>query len=282
MEGVGMRKLIGLSAALVLAVGCSSTSAPGGQLPTRAAKSPITLRSVARELATTDHARHDAAYLKALGRLHHRCRDNPPAALHKLASEGYLALTRHQVKGASYLSVLRSLVAGAAPKGPPARCQRVVSALIQEVTGGPGSSTFSGYAATALAWAAAHRADAGHPGGYRPRLADGDASFVIAGGPRVTTLTRNFDPPVSQPLALSSIRDQLLPGGLHSVYMLRAANCDEQIYLSPALGKLLSSSSLGVMIELTSGRGISSHYDGALVNRARLTVGGRIGGQPCV
>jgi len=277
-----MRKLVGVSAALVLAVGCSSPSAPSGQLPTQVAKSPITLRSVARELAATDHIRHDAAYLNALGRLHHRCRDNPPAALHELASEGYLALTRHRVQGASYLSVLRSLVAGAAPKGPPARCQRVVSALIQEVTAGPGSSTFGGYAATTSAWAAAHRANGGHAGGYLPRLANGDASFVITGGARVTTLTRNFDPPLSQPLALSSIRDQLLPGGLHSVYTLRAADCYEQIYLSPALGKLLSSSSLGVMIELTSGRGVSSHYDSSLVNRARLTVGGRIGGQPCV
>jgi hypothetical protein len=37
-----------------------------------------------------------------------------------------------------------------------------------------------------------------------------------------------------------------------------------------------------VMIELTSGHGVTSHYDTSLVDRAILTVGGRIGGQPCV
>jgi hypothetical protein len=278
-----MRKWIGVLLALVVAAACASQSSGGGPISAPVTKSPDTARTVARELAAADHSHGDAKYVHAIGQLRRRCQEKTPAALHLLANEGYRALTRHHVDGASYLSVLRGLAAGAAPNGPPRRCQRVVSALIQEVTsGGRLGASYGGYAAPLSAWTAAHRSDPAHPDGYLPRLLNGDDSFVIGGDGRVTTLVRNFDPPVSQSIALSSIRSQLLPGGLHSVYNLAASNCREQIYLSPMLGRLLFSSSAGVMIELTSGRGISSHYDPALVDRARLTVGGRIGGQPCV
>jgi hypothetical protein len=246
------------------------------------ATSPDTIHTVARRLANLDHRNRDAAYVEALRHLRRVCGDASPAALGQFATTGYRAVAPYGRKNASYLSVLRSLGAGSAPNGPPG-CRRVLDRFAAELAASsPPGKSYAGYAATTSAWASAHRADRAHPGGYLPRLGDGDDSLVAGGEGRVTTLTRNFDPPVSRRLAVASIRRQLLPGGLHSVYTLPASNCYEVIYLGQTLGHLLSSSALGVMIELTSGHGIASHYDPALVDRAILTVGGRIGGQPCV
>jgi hypothetical protein len=241
------------------------------------------MRAIALQFAAADHSHRDGEYLRSVRQLRRRCEPISLGDLRSLATAGYDTLTSHRVTGASYLSEMHSLAAGVAPKGPPVSCSKALTAYTTEATGPPPSGHgFAGYAATTPAWAAAHHVDRAHADGYLPRLPDGDDSFVIGGDGRVTALTRNFDPPVSQAVALSSIRRGVLPGHLQSVYSLVASNCHEQIYLSPMLGSLLSSSSLGVMIELTSGHGISSRYDSTLVTRALLSIGGRIGGQPCV
>lgn len=274
-------RLIGVAVAVALLAGCTTASSGGHVVPNGSATPPVTTGTVSRQLAALDHTDSDRAYVTVLHQLHRRCRANSPSALRQLATAGYRALTSHGVAGASYLAVLRSLSSGSVPTGSARSCSHIGRDFAAEVEGTSHPSTsYGGYAATTAAWAAAHHADPAHPGGYLPKLANGDDSEVIAGNGRVTTLTRSFDPPLSQQIAISVVRKQLLPGGLHSVYTLPTSRCYEVVYLSPRLGRLLSSSALGVMIELTSGHGISSHYDDALVDRAILTVGGRIGGQP--
>jgi hypothetical protein len=282
-------RLLGVAVAVALIAGCSAASSDAPVAPTTPSPSPVvkgpvlTISAVARSFAGLDKSSHDAGYLAALHQLRRRCRAHSPATLRRLATAGDSALTQHHVTGASYLSVLVSLEAGAKSAASPADCAAVGREFVAEVDGPlHAAKNYGGYAATTAAWAAAHQADPAHPDGYLPKLADGDDSNVIAGDGRVTTLTHNFDPPLSQPIAIGVIRNQLLPGGLKSVYTLPTPQCYEVIYLSPSLGTLLSSSALGVMIELTSGHGVTSHYDTALVDRAILTVGGRIGGQPCV
>jgi hypothetical protein len=279
-------RLVGIVVALALLAGCAhsgSFSAPN-PAPTShppAVSPPVTLHAVARQLATLDDAGNDHAYLSALRQLHHRCVDGSPIVLKALVADGETALATRHIAGASYLSVLQSLSGAVTAKS--ADCSQVRKEFTAEVSEPAQSAKhYAGYAATTTAWDAAHHADAANPDGYLPKLANGDDTDVIGGDGRVTTLTRNFDPPLSQPVAIGVIRRQLLPGGLHSVYTLPTPNCYEVIYLSPPLGTLLGSSAAGVMIELTSGHGVTSHYDTALVDRAILTVGGRIGGQPCI
>jgi hypothetical protein len=278
-----------VAVAVALLAGCSSSSgdtvtptAPPTPTHSTAVVPPVTLAAVAQQLSALDHAHGDRAYLGALHPLHRRCTDGSPAALKSLVTGSETALANNDIAGASYLSVLQSL-SGAVTAKSGADCSQVRREFTAEVTGPSQSAkNYAGYAATTTAWDAAHHVDAANPDGYLPKLANGDDTDVIGGAGRVTTLTRNFDPPLSQPVAIGVIRHQLLPGGLHSVYTLPTPNCYEVIYLSPALGTLLGSSAAGVMIELSSGHGVTSHYDTSLVDRAILTVGGRIGGQPCV
>lgn len=97
-------------------------------------------------------------------------------------------------------------------------------------------------------------------------------------------LTDSFRVPVSDRLVLAGIRRALPGGHLGTIYSLTAAaNCSETTYLTDGLSRLMSGSTSGVMVELTSGHGITSRYHPDLVDRARLTIGrGRLGGQPCV
>jgi hypothetical protein len=97
----------------------------------------------------------------------------------------------------------------------------------------------------------------------------------------VVGVTRTFDPPISQALALAVVRRMLRAGDLTVAYSLIAADCAETIYESRALRRTVGSG--GVLVELTSGRGIADHYDRDLVDRARLSYGrGALGGQACV
>jgi hypothetical protein len=161
----------------------------------------------------------------------------------------------------------------------------VARALVAELRApSHAGAPYAGFYGSTAAWRAAHQTDPRRAGGFLPRLPNGQDAFAMAGGSTVTYLARNFDPAVSQSLALASIRAQLLPAGhLTVVYSLDdASNCSETIYLSPALQRLMSSSD-GVQVELTSGHGVSSRYDVNAVDHARLTVGrGALGGQPCV
>jgi hypothetical protein len=87
---------------------------------------------------------------------------------------------------------------------------------------------------------------------------------------------------VSAKLALAQIVHDLLPGRVHSAYVLNAAQCQQAIYLGSQLGGLLHSASLGAFVELTSGGGVGhTPYDDEQVDRARITPLGAIGGEPC-
>jgi hypothetical protein len=176
------------------------------------------------------------------------------------------------------------LDAGVAHNESSAGCRRTGHDLEAELRGTAGTgSGYHGFGASIERWDASHRRDPHRPGSYLPRLPDGNDSLQTTSSGQVTFVIRRFDPAVSQTVALSEIKHELLPAGpLQSVYTLSAGDCHEQIYLNPTLGRLLGSAGEGVMIELTSGAGISSHYDPSLVDRARLTTGGAIGGQPCV
>ncbi|HWA65102.1 MAG TPA: hypothetical protein VG899_01870 [Mycobacteriales bacterium] len=91
-----------------------------------------------------------------------------------------------------------------------------------------------------------------------------------------------FAPTVTAAVALAVIRRRLLPGPEHQVYALTASGCQQAVYLGPALARLTGSSALGAFVELTSGHGVGrTRYDAARVDRARITVLGAIGGQPC-
>jgi len=233
--------VVGVGLALALA-GCSSGPAPAPDKPHQPMTHRVSLVDQARQLAHADHTRRYSEYLSLLHGSHRRCRIHDPQAFAPLVESTAASLISYQGKDLSRLSVLRSLAAGIAPKGPPAACVAVAHALVHEL---------------------------------RPsRRPPTSIKFGVHG----------FDPPVSQALALAAVRTQLLPPGrLRVIYSLdMASNCSETVYLSPRIERLMSSAA-GVQVELTSGRGISSHYDRTAVNRARLSVGrGALGGQPCV
>jgi hypothetical protein len=271
---------IGLTAA-----GCSSGSQPVGDRSPQPTAHPHSLVDAARELANADHTHHYRVYLGLLRGRHRQCRTGDPVQLASLVSPTTDSLISYRGQGLSRLSVLRSLTGGIAPKGPLASCVTVAHALVAELRPADHKrSPFAGFYGSTTAWRAAHRPDPRRQGAYLPRLPNGLDSFAMSGSSIVTYLARNFDPAVSQDLALASIRAQLLPAGhLRVIYSLdMASNCSETVYLSRAIERLMSSAS-GVQVELTSGHGISSHYDPNTVNHARLTVGrGALGGQPCV
>jgi hypothetical protein len=264
--------------------GCASTSGGESTPAPNVTKSADSIRSVAEVFAARDHSRTVAAYLSVVRQLMLRCRESSPAALESVVLSGYQRLTSHGPSPGSVLSVMRVLAARATPNGPPYQCQRAVSDLLREVTGTAGSgSSYAGFGASLSAFAAAHRRDPARASSYLPRLPDGRDSYVVGGSGQVTVVIRAFDPPISQSYALSTVRRQLLPAGpVNQVYSLSTTHCSETIYLSPRLGSLLGSSADGVMIELTSGHGVSSRFDPGAVDLARLVIGGRIGGQPCV
>jgi hypothetical protein len=272
------------TAALLAVAACSATSGSSPGPAPNVTKSTTSLRSVAQALAGRDHSPQTAAYLSVVRQLATSCHAASPAAVESLVSGSLRRLISHGPTPGSRLSVMRILAARATPNGPPGQCQQAVSELLHEVTGIAGSgSSYGGFGATVTAFAAAHRRDPARPSAFLPRLPDGKDSFAATGSGRVTSMVRSFDPTLPQGYALAVVRRQLLPAGsVHRVYSLPSAHCSETIYLNSTLGSLLGSSTAGVMIELTSGRGVSSHYDPGAVNRARLTVGGRIGGQPCV
>jgi hypothetical protein len=96
-----------------------------------------------------------------------------------------------------------------------------------------------------------------------------------------TTVVR-FSPPLTADVALATVRHVVLPGQEHTVYTLTAEECQQAVYLGSELAKLTGSSTLGAFVELTSGGGVGhTRYDAAQVDRARITVLGAIGGEPC-
>lgn len=273
-----------VAAAIVGVAGCSSTSTVSTTPTPNVTKPTDSLRSVAASFAARDHSRRVASYLPVLRQLLRRCGESSPSALESAVSAGYQRLTSHGPPAGSVLSVMRTLVARTTPNGPPRQCQQAVSELLREVTGTAGSgSSYAGFGGTISAFAAAHRRDPARASSYLPRLSDSRDSYVAGGTGQITTIVRAFDPPISQVYALATIRRQLLPAGaVHQVYSLSTVHCSETIYLNSRLGSLLGSSAAGVMIELTSGRGVSSRFNSSAVDRARLVIGARIGGEPCV
>jgi hypothetical protein len=131
-------------------------------------------------------------------------------------------------------------------------------------------------------WQRAHRADPAHVGGYRPTRSNGVDAYQVNGTGRVIDLNVRFFPALTADLALVSIVHSLLPGRVRVGYSLKAAQCQQAIYLGSALGSDLGNASLGAFVELTSGDGVGhTPYDAKHVDRARITPLGRIGGQPC-
>jgi len=283
---VRVRLVLAVSTLCVLfGAGCSGGGNPGQDGSPQPVAQVTAPAGLARELANADHTRRYRPYLRLLRAGHRHCTAAGAASVANIVDHAYAALISYRGDGLSRLSVLRSLAAGVASNGPPRSCQAVARALVAELRPTTRSgSPYAGFYGSTTAWRAAHRGDPKQAGGYLPRLPNGRDSYAMGGSGTVSYLGRNFDPPVSQPLALASIRSQLLPPGkLKVIYSLDvAANCSETIYLNPALQRLMGSAN-GVQVELTSGHGISSRFDSAAVNHARLTVGrGRLGGQPCV
>lgn len=96
------------------------------------------------------------------------------------------------------------------------------------------------------------------------------------------TLALHFAPTLTAPLALALIRHSLLPGKVHVVYSLRAAECQQTIYMGRKVGVLIGNPYLGAFVELSSGRGVGkTKYDASRVDHARITQLGAIGGEPC-
>lgn len=271
-----------MAVALALLAACTGAGSGGNPpAPTGTTARPDTIRSVARELAVQDRIHRIPAYRTALGQLHRRCASRSPASLGHLVDRAYTTLARRHLAGATRLALMRSMAAGVVPPGGGDACTARDRALLAETAPLAHRHPYGGYGAGLTQWDAVHPADPAHAGGYRPRLPDGRDSLLVERTSPVTGVVRQFDPPLSQTVALATIREQLLPPKLTSVYYLHTAQCVEQIYTNAVLQRSLGSSFDGVMIELTSGRGVSSHYDSALVDRAQMSVGTRRGGVSC-
>lgn len=260
-----------------MTVGCSTRS--GDHLPP-AEPTVTSYASVASQLADADHAPALVQYSAAIDRLRSRC--DPQSILINAGRDARL-LGSAGLPGTSRLDVLEELAV--ATKALDQSCPIASAAYLAEVLHAQPSRTaggWGGYAGTVQAFGIAHRPFSGRPGTYLPKLPDGDPTYQVFTSGTVTGVFRRFDPPVSQPVALAVVIRDLLPGKLHVVYALHAAQCQQEIYAGPALGRLTGSPDEGAFVELTSGKGVGkTPYDPKRVDRARLTPGSAIGGQPC-
>lgn len=267
--------------AVPVAVGALIAACSGASTPQVTPTKPVRT-SVAQGLADADHAPHKVpAYTALLAALSRRC--GPPQGIGELANQGATALSSAGLPDATRLAVLQELkvATDTLHKG----CSGALAAYTKELdtTRPPtGASGWSGYAGSLTAFEAAHQAFPGRPGAFLPRLPNGDATYEVYSASPVTGVYRRFDPPVSQPVALAVVLRELVPGTVHAVYELRAAECQQEIYAGKQLGALTGSESTGVFVELTSGSGVGrTKYDARAVSRARLSPGGAVGGQPC-
>lgn len=226
------------------------------------------LADLAASLAQSDHRpARMGTYLAPLRTLQRKCRGGSvevvSGAVDYLA--GVLRHARLSVPpGASAAAVLASDVRAGI------ECMTLAEAIGREAAGQvpTTSAGWGGYAGTLTAWRLAHR---------HSRVI---VSLSTSG--RVFSVVRRFRTPLTAPLALASIERSLLPGKVHVVYALKAAECQQAIYMGPALASLFGNPSLGAFVELSSGKGVGrTHYDPKRVDRARITPLGRIGGEPC-
>lgn len=99
---------------------------------------------------------------------------------------------------------------------------------------------------------------------------------------RGQTVYRRYAPTLTSDLALASLIRSLLPGKVHVAYSLHAAQCQQVIYMGRKLAERIGSTYLGAFVELASGRGVGkTRYDASRVDRARVSLLGAIGGEPC-
>jgi hypothetical protein len=232
-------------------------------------------------LAAADHAPHQvASYTAALDKLRHHCGS---AAAATLANRAVPSLTAAQLPKPTRLSVLKELEV--ATKALHVACPVALADYLDEVAVARSpktSSGWGGYAGTLTAFASVHPAAPGESGGFLPKLANGKPTYDVYSGSPITGMLRRFDPPVSQSVAVAVVLRDLVPQPVHSVYSLQAAQCDQQIFEGRALGKLTGDTSVGVFLELSSGKGVGkTKYDATAVDQVRLSPGGAIGGQPC-
>lgn len=233
-------------------------------------------------LAAEDHAPHEvASYTAALNKLRHRC--GSAAVIGPLANKAVAELTAAHLPKPTRLGVLKELEV--ATKAMDTTCASASAAYLDEVArGGPPttSSGWGGYAGTLAAFSAVHTAERGQADLFGPTLPNRKPTYQLTSGSPISGMFRRFDPPVTQSIAVEVVLRDLVPQPVHLVYSLQTAQCDQQIFVGSALGKLTGSTSTGVFLELTSGAGVGkTNYDAAAIDRVRLTPGGAIGGQPC-
>jgi hypothetical protein len=266
----------------ISAVGCSPATSTSQPVPPDGISTASTLDNVATTLATDDlRPALAAVYLPALQRLKAHCKQISPTSLLLTVSRFGNALQRANLAASPDWAAEVTLANDVHGKE---NCAALASAYALELDAKPARTAdgWGGYAGTFAAWGTAHRPDPARPGFYRPRLADGQDAYELVGYGQVLTMYRYFSPPVSATIALASIRRALLPGAVRVGYALTARECQQAIYLGHTLGTLLGSRTLGAFVELSSGRGVGrTRYDADLVDRARITPLGRIGGEPC-
>jgi hypothetical protein len=223
-----------------------------------------------------------STYLAPVRRFNAECRNLSLAGLQNSVERLGGRLASARMVSAPYAAAAAALSAASADHV--VHCTALSDVLWAEL-GGPRPHTkvgWAGYAGTVAAWNKVHDADRARAGEYLPRRQDGDDAYRLSGAGRVFTLAERFSPPVTSQLALASIERSLLPGKVHVAYALKAAQCQQAIFMGPTLGKLFGNSGLGAFVELSSGKGVGhTPYDADQVDRARITPLGKIGGEPC-
>lgn len=267
----------------VTAAACSTASSGAQPSAPSSSAAPHTLADVATVLASSDgHPRQWSRYVKPLHTLVKRCAETAEAVAVGVLDPTASAISTAAIP-ATRLDVASALAALPKPRST-AGCRREAASYAAEVVGtGPAKAAagWGGYAGSVTAWNAVHKPDRARPGGYLPRRGRLDAYEVLSAG-QVSSLIERFDPPISAKFALAQVVRDLLPGKVHSAYTLRTGQCQQAIYLGPALGGLLHNSALGAFVELSSGGGVGhTRYDPLQVDRARITPLGAIGGEPC-
>lgn len=205
------------------ATGCPSTPVSVSPLTRIVTKSSDSLQTNTDSLTRRDHSPHTAIYLAVTRRLAARCGQLSPAGAESLVTGAVQRLISHGPRPPSVLSVMRVLSVGATPNGPPQARRRTVSALLREVTGTAGSGAPHGRLRRAPCSLRRHPSPTSGAvfGVCRGCLVAGTATWSAA-PVRSRRSSGRFDPSLSQPYALATIRRQLLPaGGLTQVYPLQ-------------------------------------------------------------
>ncbi|HEX3707928.1 MAG TPA: hypothetical protein VHV76_14980 [Mycobacteriales bacterium] len=243
-----------------------------------------TLSDVAVDLAHEDgRPVRKSVYLRPLRRLDEVCAH---ASVSSVASDvEFLAggIVNDRVTVSAPHAAAASALVADARRG--TDCKALASHLLEETAEARPSvhPDWGGYAGTLAAWRAQHRADRAHPGSYHPRRPNGVDAYQVPGSSgRVYSMVERFSPPLAADLVLASIENSLMPGQVHAVYELKAAQCQQVIFMGPGLAAEFGNSSLGAFVELSSGNGVGrTPYDADRVDKARITPLGRIGGEPC-